>query len=133
LVSPRRALFSCPAIQPREIPASDRDRIGISNQLIESALHTAIITCSTYQDVLNRFLCVQVQVLKASRHSRCWPDYGWTATGARSLMRRYFGGDLVRDVDRGVGLVVAARGDVDGDVVGHGQRPLTDRTNAQFG
>jgi hypothetical protein len=36
----------------------------------------------------------------------------------------YFGGDLMRDVDRGVGLVVAACDNVDGDVVGHGQRPL---------
>ncbi|MGA9680103.1 MAG: adenylate/guanylate cyclase domain-containing protein [Mycobacterium sp.] len=34
-------------------------------------------------------------------------------------------GDLVGDVDRGVGGVVGARCDVDGDVVAHGQRALT--------
>jgi hypothetical protein len=41
----------------------------------------------------------------------------------------YFGGDLIRDVQAGVGLgvglVPAASADIDDDVVGHGQRPLT--------
>ena len=37
----------------------------------------------------------------------------------------YFGGDLLRDVDPGVGPGGAARNDVDRDVVVHGQRPLT--------
>ena len=45
-----------------------------------------------------------------------------------SALLSYFGGDLVGDIDRSVARAIAACGDVDGDVVCHGQRPLTSRT-----